>query len=103
ATQRHGRLRDFPAQPRAPTARHRPPFASAHNPLDVTGFGTLANLSASKGPLTVVDHALGAAVQDPNLDFVMFAGLTLPEARPADETTARALEARVDWLAGQMA
>jgi Acyl-CoA dehydrogenase, N-terminal domain/Acyl-CoA dehydrogenase, middle domain len=69
---------------RAAIGAHLPPFASAHNPLDVTGFGTLANLSASKGPLTVVDHALDAAVQDPNLDFVLFAGLTpWPATDPA--------------------
>jgi len=103
ASARDVQLPDFSAETRAAIGAHLPPFASAHNPLDVTGFGTLANLSASTGPLTVVDHALDAAVQDPNLDFVLFAGLTLPEARPPDETTARALEARVGWLAGQMA
>jgi acyl-CoA synthetase (NDP forming) len=103
ASARGVQLPDFSAETRAAIGADLPPFASAHNPLDVTGFGTLANLSASTGPLTVVDHALDAAVQDPNLDFVLFAGLTLPEARPPDETTARALEARVDWLAGQMA
>jgi acetate---CoA ligase (ADP-forming) len=80
-----------------------PSFASAQNPLDVTGFGTLANLSGRTGPLTAVDHALDLAVQDPNLDFVLFCGVTLPEARPPDETMASALETRVEWLAGRMA
>jgi acetate---CoA ligase (ADP-forming) len=79
-----------------------PPFASARNPLDVTGFGTLANLSGKNGPLTAVDHALDIAVQDPNLDFVLFSGVTLPEVRPPDEEAARALETRVDWLAERM-
>jgi acetate---CoA ligase (ADP-forming) len=49
-----------------------------------------------------VDHALDIAVQDPNLDFVLFSGVTLPEARPPDEDTARTLETRVDWLAMRM-
>jgi acyl-CoA synthetase (NDP forming) len=34
---------------------------------------------------------------------VLFSGVTLPEARPPDEETARTLEARVDWLAQRMA
>jgi acyl-CoA synthetase (NDP forming) len=80
-----------------------PSFASAQNPLDVTGFGTLANLSGRTGPLTAVDHALDLAVQDPNLDFVLFCGVALPEARPPDEAMASALETRVEWLAGRMA
>jgi acyl-CoA synthetase (NDP forming) len=80
-----------------------PSFASAQNPLDVTGFGTLANLSGRTGPLTAVDHALDIAVQDPNLDFVLFCGLALPEARPPDETMAATLETRTEWLAGRMA
>jgi len=80
-----------------------PWFASAQNPLDVTGFGTLANLSGRTGPLGAVDHALDIAVQDPNLDFVLFCGVTLPEVRPPDEAMASALETRVEWLAGRMA
>ena len=90
---------DFSAGTEAAIAALLPPFASPHNPLDVTGFGVLANLSGKKGPLTAVDHALDIAVQDPNLDFVLFSGVTLPEARPPDEDTARTLETRVDWLA----
>jgi acyl-CoA synthetase (NDP forming) len=93
---------DFSAGTEAAIAALLPPFASPHNPLDVTGFGVLANLSGKKGPLTAVDHALDIAVQDPNLDFVLFSGVTLPEARPPDEDTARTLETRVDWLAMKM-
>jgi acyl-CoA synthetase (NDP forming) len=93
---------DFSAETEAAIAALLPPFASAHNPLDVTGFGVLANLSGKKGPLTAVDHALDIAVQDPNLDFVLFSGVTLPEARPPDEDAARTLETRVDWLAERM-
>jgi acyl-CoA synthetase (NDP forming) len=93
---------DFSAQTQAAIGALLPPFASPHNPLDVTGFGTLANLSGRKGPLSAVDHALDIAVQDPNLDFVLFSGVTLPEVRPPDEETARTLEARVDWLAMRM-
>jgi acyl-CoA synthetase (NDP forming) len=80
-----------------------PSFASAQNPLDVTGFGTLANLSGRTGPLGAVDHALDIAVQDPNLDFVLFCGVALPEVRPPDEAMASVLETRVEWLAGRMA
>ena len=90
---------DFSAETEAAIAALLPPFASAHNPLDVTGFGVLANLAGKKGPLTAVDHALDIAVQDPNLDFVLFSGVTLPEARPPDEDAAATLETRVDWLA----
>ena len=93
---------DFSAETEAAIGAHLPPFASARNPLDVTGFGTLANLSGRKGPLTAVDHALDIAVQDPNLDFVLFSGVTLPEARPPDEDAARTLETRVEWLAMRM-
>jgi acyl-CoA synthetase (NDP forming) len=80
-----------------------PPFAAAHNPLDVTAFGTLANLSARKEQLTALDHALDIAVDDPGLDFILFSGVNLPEVRPPDETMAATLEARLAWLAGRMA
>jgi acetate---CoA ligase (ADP-forming) len=93
---------DFSAATEAAIGALLPPFASPHNPLDVTGFGTLANLSGKKGPLTAVDHALDIAVQDPNLDFVLFSGVVLPEVRPPDEDAARTLETRVDWLAMRM-
>jgi acetate---CoA ligase (ADP-forming) len=93
---------DFSAGTEAAIGEHLPPFASARNPLDVTGFGTLANLTARKGPLTAVDHVLDIAVQDPNLDFVLFSGVVLPEARPPDEDMARALEGRLRWLAMRM-
>jgi len=94
---------DFSAQTQEAIAALLPPFASPHNPLDVTGFGTLANVSGKKGPLQAVDHALDLAVQDPNLDFVLFSGVVLPEARPPDTQAARTLETRVDWLAMRMA
>ena len=94
---------EFSPETAAAITAHLPPFAAAHNPLDVTGFGVLANLSGRMGFLTAADHALDIAVRDPNLDFVLFTGVTLPEARPPDEVTARTLEARVDWLARRMA
>ena len=94
---------EFSPETAAAITAHLPPFAVAHNPLDVTGFGVLANLSGRTGFLTAADHALDIAVRDPNLDFVLFTGVTLPEARPPDEATARTLEARVDWLAQRMA
>jgi acyl-CoA synthetase (NDP forming) len=79
-----------------------PPFAAAHNPLDVTAFGTLANLSTRTEQLTALDHALDIAVDDPNLDFVLFSGVNLPEVRPPDEIMAATLEARLAWLAQRM-
>lgn len=80
-------------------ASHLPPFAEVHNPLDVTGY-FLANRRASA--LTAADLALDAAVDDPGLDFVLFSGLTLPDARPPDERLAAALEERVAWLADRI-
>ncbi len=77
-------------------AAHLPSFAAASNPLDVTGY-VLANARTS--PLTAIDHALDAALADPGLDFVIFTGFTVPEARPADETLANLLESRIEWLA----
>jgi acetate---CoA ligase (ADP-forming) len=77
-------------------AAHLPSFAAARNPLDVTGY-VLANARTS--PLTAIDHALDAALADPGLDFVLFTGFTIPEARPPDERLAALLESRIDWLA----
>jgi acetate---CoA ligase (ADP-forming) len=77
-------------------AAHLPSFASARNPLDVTGY-VLANARTS--PLTAIDHALDAALADPGLDFVIFTGFTIPEVRPPDERLADLLESRIGWLA----
>jgi acetate---CoA ligase (ADP-forming) len=77
-------------------AAHLPSFASARNPLDVTGY-VLANARTS--PLTAIDHALDAALADPGLDFVIFTGFTVPEVRPPDERLAELLESRIGWLA----
>ena len=82
-------------------AEHLPPFATARNPLDVTGYG-LAN-TRSRGARTAIDHALDIAVDDPNLDFVLFSGVNLPDVRPPDEAMAGLLERRIDWLAERMA
>jgi acyl-CoA synthetase (NDP forming) len=79
---------------------HLPPFARVRNPLDVTGY-FLANRRTSA--LTAIDHALDAAVEDPDLDFVFFSGLTLPDVRPQDEPTATLLDDRVAWLGERMA
>ena len=91
---------DFAPETAAAIARHLPPFAAAKNPLDVTGY-VLANARAST--LTAIDHALDAAVQDPGLDFVLFSGVTLPDARPPDESLAAMTEGRVAWLEQRMA
>ena len=93
---------EFAPQTAAAINTHLPPFAAAQNPLDVTGFGALANLSARTSPLTALEHALDIAVQDPNLDFILFSGVNLPEARPPDEAMASMVEGRLDWLAQRM-
>jgi acetate---CoA ligase (ADP-forming) len=72
-----------------------PSFASARNPLDVTGYA-LANRRTSA--LTAIDHALDAAVDDPGLDFVLFSGINLPEARPPDDALVAMLDERMDWI-----
>ena len=79
---------------------HLPAFAVACNPLDVTGY-ILANPRTEA--LTAVDHALDAALADPGLDFVLFNGLTLPDARPPNEVAAGRLEERARWLGERMA
>jgi acetate---CoA ligase (ADP-forming) len=84
----------------AAIAPHVPPFAQVRNPLDVTGY-FLANQRTSA--LTALDHALDAAVTDPGLDFVLFSGLTMPDAKPADDRLASILEERVAWIGQRMA
>jgi len=61
-----------------------PPFMSARNPLDVSAFG-LANVSQQAGALSIADCSLDIAVNDPNLDFVLYYTAP-PAARPATET-----------------
>ena len=94
---------DFAPETTAALGTHLPSFASVHNPLDVTGYSLLANMSGRTSPLTALEHALDLAVDDPNLDFILFSGLSLPEVRSPDEATAAALESRADWLARRMA
>jgi acetate---CoA ligase (ADP-forming) len=91
---------DFAPETAAAIAKHLPPFAAAKNPLDVTGY-VLANARVST--LNPIDNALDAAVQDPGLDFVLFSGVTLPDARPPDESLAAMIERRVAWLEQRMA
>src|SRR6185312_3771461 len=88
----------FSAETSAAIAPHLPPFASAKNPLDVTGYG-LANMGSGGNALAAIDYALDAAVKDPNLDFVLYSGLNLPDARPPDEAMATRLEERVAAVA----
>jgi acetate---CoA ligase (ADP-forming) len=93
---------DFTARTEEAIAAYLPPFANAHNPLDVTAYGSLANLSAKKDSLTAIDRALDIAADDLNLDFILFT-TTMPETRPPDEALARGTEARLEWLAGRIA
>ncbi len=90
----------FAARTAAAINAQLPPFAVARNPLDVTGY-VLAN--ARTEALSPVDHALDAALADPGLDFVLFCGLVIPDARPLDEGVARRLEERVRWLGDRIA
>jgi acyl-CoA synthetase (NDP forming) len=88
----------FAPQTTAAIAPHIPPFATAKNPLDVTGYG-LANISSGGDALSPIDFALDAAVEDPGLDFVLYSGLNLPDARPPDEAMADRIEQRVALVA----
>jgi len=90
----------FAAETARAIAAQLPSFATARNPLDVTGY-VLAN--ARTTTLTAIDQALDAAVDDPGLDFVLFTGITIPDARPPDEAAAGLFEARLDWIAQRMA
>jgi acetate---CoA ligase (ADP-forming) len=89
---------DFHPQTVAAIEPHLPPFATAHNPLDVTGYG-LAN--APTGGLTAIDYALEAAIEDPNLDFILFGGIYLPDAAPP-EPMASMMASRMDWVTEKM-
>jgi acetate---CoA ligase (ADP-forming) len=86
---------DFAPQTADAIAGLLPPFATARNPLDVTGY-VLAN--ARTGTLTSIDFALDAAIADPNLDFVAFSGINIPDARPPDESMVALIEGRLAWL-----
>jgi acetate---CoA ligase (ADP-forming) len=90
----------FAEQTTSAIAAVLPSFATARNPLDVTGY-VLAN--ARTTTLTAIDQALDAAVEDPGLDFVLFTGITMPDVRPPDDAAAGLLEARLDWVAERMA
>jgi acetate---CoA ligase (ADP-forming) len=85
----------FAVQTVAAIEPNLPPFATARNPLDVTGY-LLANARTSA--LTSVDRALDAVVDDPGLDFVLFSGVNLPDVKPPDPVLAGQLDERVGWL-----
>ncbi|HEX3514727.1 MAG TPA: acetate--CoA ligase family protein, partial [Trebonia sp.] len=94
---------DFTTRTEEGIAPYLPSFASPTNPLDVTGYGSLANLTGKKDSMSAIDHALDIAADDPNLDFILFSGANLPDARPADEALATATEERMTWLAQRIA
>jgi acyl-CoA synthetase (NDP forming) len=100
ASAQHIQIPPFSARTVAAISPHLPPFAAVGNPLDVTGY-VLAN--ARTEALTAIDYALDAALDDPGLDFVLFCGLTVPDARPPDEGVASRLEERVRWLGERIA
>jgi acyl-CoA synthetase (NDP forming) len=88
-------LPDFAPDTAAAITPLVPSFAAVRNPIDVTGY-FLANRRTSA--LTPVDQVLDVAVADPGLDFVVFTGLTLPDAPPPDPALAGMLEQRAAWL-----
>jgi acetate---CoA ligase (ADP-forming) len=90
----------FAAATEAAITPHVPPFAAVRNPIDTTGY-FLANRRTEA--LTAVDHVLDVVVADPGIDFVLFTGLTLPDARPEDEALAGMLAERVRWLGERIA
>ena len=90
----------FAPETEAAITPHVPPFAAVRNPIDVTGY-FLANRRTAA--LTAVDHVLDAVVADPGIDFVLFTGLTLPDARPDDEALAGMLAERARWLGERIA
>jgi len=94
---------DFSPRTEEAIAPVLPPFASPRNPLDVTGYATLANLNAQQDSLSPLDHALDVVADDPGLDFIMIVSASLPDARPPDEALATATERRLTWLAQRMA
>ncbi len=78
----------------AAITEHLPPFAEARNPLDVTGY-FLANRRAAA--LTPVDAALEHAVADPGLDFVLYSGLSVPDAKPEEAAARCSRSASPGW------
>jgi acetate---CoA ligase (ADP-forming) len=90
---------EFAAETAAAITPLLPPFAAVRNPIDVTGY-FLANRRTSA--LTVADHVLDIAAADPGVDFVLFTGLTLPDAKP-DDATAAMLGERARWLGERVA
>ncbi|MCO1658231.1 acetate--CoA ligase family protein [Pseudonocardia humida] len=74
------RIVDFAESTTAKLKAALPPFAAAHNPLDVTGIVLAERGSAQAG---LGDVALEAVVDDPGIDFV-FNMLALPAAEPPD-------------------
>jgi acetate---CoA ligase (ADP-forming) len=90
----------FAPETEAAITPHVPPFAAVRNPIDVTGY-FLANRRTAA--LTAVDHVLDAVVADPGIDFVLFTGLTLPDARPDDEVLAGMLAERARWVGERIA
>jgi len=91
---------DFAPETAAAISEHLPPFASARNPLDVTGY-VLANAATSF--LNAMDYALDATVKDPGLDFVLYGGVNPPEAPPPDALMAQAMEQRMAWISERIA
>jgi acyl-CoA synthetase (NDP forming) len=91
---------DFAPETAAAISEHLPPFASARNPLDVTGY-VLANVATSY--LNAMDYALDAATKDPGLDFVLYGGVNPPEAAPPDATMVANQDLRMAWISERVA
>lgn len=74
-----------------------PSIADADNPLDVTGYG-LAH--GRQGASTIIDDTLGIVTHDPNVDFVFFLGVNIPEQPPHGSETR--IEQRVAGLSSMI-
>ena len=89
-------LPDFGPGTAEALARVLPPFTSARNPIDVTGYG----LAHELGRRSPVVGALDAVTRDPDVDFVLHLGVLVPPAPPPDPS---ALERLIDEQAAIIA
>ncbi len=77
-----------------------PDFANVRNPLDVTGF---AMASRSGETLNAMDKTLDIVIEDPNIDLVVYAGISAPPTAPTpDNPLAQGFEPRLEWVANRM-
>jgi acyl-CoA synthetase (NDP forming) len=72
-----------------------PPFTQPQNPVDATGYG-LAHQASAARPIA---GALEAVTHDPNIDFVLYVGITVPATPPPDpDPVERRIEAQASLI-----